>query len=97
MNLILRVNHSSLWDLGKHLTVLEKIESEKTRRRGMLTWKLDISLSRQAVVLLPSPALKHAAGVLSSLDHGQVTLKMWDQEQLSSTGQITGTTQLVLF
>lgn len=97
MNLIVRANHSSLWDLGKHLAVLEKIESEKIRRRGVLTWKLEISHLSQALVLLPSPAVRHAVGVFSSLNHGQVTPEIWDQNQLFSTGQITGTAELVLF
>lgn len=47
----------------------------------MLIWKLEINHFREAIVLLPSPALRHVAGVFSSPDHGQVTLKIWDQEQ----------------
>lgn len=60
----------------------------------MLTWKLEISHLRPALVRLPSPALSR---VFSSLEHGQVTLKIWDQEQLLPTGQITGTIRLGLF
>lgn len=81
MNLILTDNHSSLWNLGKHLAVLEKIEC-LTRRRRMLAWKLEISHLRQTLFLLPSPALRHAVGVFISLDHSQVTLKIWGQNQL---------------
>lgn len=62
----------------------------------MLTWNMEISHVRQAPVL-PSPALRHSVGVFSSLDHGQVTLKIWDQDQLFSTGQITETTNPVCF
>lgn len=96
MKLILRPNHSSLWDSGKHSAVLENIGIEKTRSSGMPTWKLEISHVRQAAVL-PSPALRHVVGVFSSLDHGLITLKIWDQDQLFSTGQITKTTNPACF